>query len=357
MKTIGIVTLFDYINIGNKLQNYAVQELVRECGCTPITIACSDFYYNKRLKRRIKNALGRIIPRYNRETMLFNRRVKIKKATAKMISSTDDFSLSYIQKHCNSYDAYITGSDQVWKDWGERQGELDYRFLNFIPKKKRICLSPSFGFDSIPVGMESKYQKGLNGFETLSCREQSGCDIIKEYTGKTATLLSDPTMMLSIKSWDSIAEEPGYNLPEKYVFIYFLGNRSSEQIKTINQYAKEHGCEIIDVFNSNVKAYYDTTPQEFLYLINRAKYVFTDSFHGTVFSIIYNKKFTCFVREGEFSKMNNRVLTLVNKFGLTDRLNRINDAKYDEKTINDLIAQERAKGLAYLRQELQRATK
>lgn len=353
---VAIVTLFDYINIGNKLQNYALQEVIKENSYEPITLACSDFYYTNNLKRKLKNILGHVIPKYKTETMIFKRRNIIKLATSELILSTKDCSLADLKKNHANYSAYIVGSDQVWKDWGENEGELEFRFLKFVPEKKRICYAPSFGFDKVPNGMEIIYQDGLQGFETLSCREQSGCDIIKSITRKHAELLCDPTMLLTVDEWKKISQQPKYCISEKYVLIYYLGEMTNKQKQLIEEYSSMRGFTIVDIYNSSIPKYYNTTPQEFLYLVEHALYIFTDSFHGTVFSILYNKKFTCFVREGEYAKMNNRVTTLLQKFCLTDRINQVVDFSFEEANVNTIIEQERLKGKKYIKSELLRAT-
>lgn len=357
MKKIAIVTLFDYINIGNKLQNYALQKVLEELGYEPETIACSDLFYIKKPKRKIKAALGLFIHRFRHDCLYFKRYFIFRNKTGKLIHATPNLTMKQIYSEYNKYDGYLVGSDQVWHDWKEDPEEMNYRFLKFVPQNKRMCYAPSFGFDTLSKEQEAVYREGLNGFDVLSSREQSGCDIEEALTGKKAALLCDPTMLLTENEWDRISEKPPYSIPDNFVLVYFLSPLSESQSDLINAYAKENDCRIIDIFNPECGEYYFTTPQGFLYLIKRAKYVFTNSFHGTVFSIIYHKQFSVFLREGSASQMNGRTNTLLTQFSVGQRLNNVCKSAIDYDHIDVLLSTERKKGMKYLTDELLRITK
>lgn len=354
MKKIAIVTLFDYTNIGNKLQNYAVQTLISELGYSPITLLCDNLFYKAGWIDKIKTYSGCILKRY-RKLFLDNKRKKVfKKNTEQLIQTTSIYTWVEIQ-NLDTFDAYVTGSDQVWHNWLHKEGELEFRLLTFADRNKIICFAPSFGMDSIDDSEKLFYKKALDRFCVFSCREESGCEIIKNLTDRGAVLLNDPTMMIEPDKWKCISKKPAYDIPDNYILVYCLSRLSKELRCDIEEYAAKNSCTIIDIYNVDYPQYYNTTPQEFLYLFGGAKYVFTNSFHGTVFSILFNKKFTCYMRETKNARMNNRVLTLLNKMELTDRINKITEKDIDYVEINRIIQREREKGIKYLSDELKRA--
>lgn len=354
MKKVAIVTLFDYTNIGNKLQNYAVQTLVSDLGYTPETLLCDNLFYHESRIERLKITMGGVIKRY-RKLYLDNARRKVFKAsTMDLIRTTPIYTWDEI-KSGDKYDAYIAGSDQVWHNWLNKEGELEFRFLTFAENSKIICFSPSFGMDSVNEKDRDFYKESLMRFSRFSCREESGCKIIEDLTGREATLLNDPTMMLELSRWQEISKKPNYNIPERYVLVYCLSKLPQKAYAEIKKYADENMCQIVDIYNINYPQYYNTTPQEFLFLFDKAQYVFTNSFHGTVFSILFNKKFTCYTRENINARMNNRVLTLLKKNGLMDRINVISNKDINYKSIDELLKIERKKGIEYLSDELKRA--
>lgn len=354
MKKVAIITLFDYTNIGNKLQNYAVQTLISDLGYIPETLLCENLFYRESGIERLKVVLGRFIKKYKQLSMDSERKKVFKDSTKNLIRATPIYTWNEIQ-NLNEYDAYVTGSDQVWYNWLHKEGELEFRFLSFAERKKIICFSPSFGMDCIDDLDKDFYKKALKRFYRFSCREESGCEIIKNLTGREAILLNDPTMMLELKRWKEISRKPSYDIPDRYILVYCLSGVSPKAIDAIKDFARENICEVIDIYNIDYLQYYNTTPQEFLFLLDKAQYVFTNSFHGTVFSILFNKKFTCYLRESKNARMNSRVLTLLNKTGLLDRKNKISNQSIDYTKVNEIIKQERKKGIEYLSSELKRA--
>ena len=354
MKKVAIVTLFDYTNIGNKLQNYAVQTLISDLGYFPETLLCDNLFYCEDSIEHFKIRVGRFIKKYRKLYMDSVRKKFFECNTNDMIRTTPIYTWEEIQK-LEAYDAYVTGSDQVWHNWLYKDGELEFRFLTFANKEKIICFSPSFGMDYIDEEEKNFYKSSLERFYRFSCREESGCEIIKDLTGRDALLLNDPTMMLELKRWKDISKKTNYRIPNRYVLVYCLSELPIKIKEEIRKYASENMCEIIDIYNIDYPQYYNTTPQEFLFLFDKAQYVFTNSFHGTVFSILFNKKFTCYTRESKNARMNDRVLTLLKKNGLLDRKNRISNANIDYTVINEMIKKEREKGIEYLREELKRA--
>lgn len=230
-------------------------------------------------------------------------------------------------KGANRYSAVVTGSDQLWSPAG-----LPTNFYNlmFVPDFiRKISIASSFGVKNIPWYQVSRTREFLKRIEFISMRENRGSEIVKELTGRDVPTILDPVFMFNEEEWSKLI--PMHNeITEPYIFAYFLGTSSihREAVKVV---AKKLGCKIITLHHIDQYietdehfgdyAPYDVGPAEFLNLLRYAKYVCTDSFHGSVFSIIHHKPFVVFNRYDEQSKhsKNSRIDTLCANLGLEDK--------------------------------------
>ena len=324
MYKIGILTINDNNNYGNRLQNYALQETLKKLKFDCITIRNEAYLNDKKLYflRIVKNELTKrnikINTNPNRQKYFteFNENINFsgKKITA--FSKT------------NEYEFVISGSDQVWNPYFKRLRDVD--LLCFVEPNKRISYAASFGIDKMPEEFKSKAKDGLSKFKAISTREEAGREIIEKLTGRgDIEVLIDPSMLLTSKEWDKVAKRPKQleNLKnEKYILNYFLGNLSEQRRKEIEKVAKKNDCEIINMLDKN-NPFYETGPSEFLYLEKHAFLICTDSFHSSVFAILYNRPFVVFSREErKVENMNSRLDTLLMKFHLENK-------KYNGKNI------------------------
>lgn len=359
-KQVALITIYDDFNIGNKLQNYALQEVISSEGFMVKTINTHSFgLWRLSWKGLAVMLLG--IPReashYRR--MMLKRRHRFKEFSDQYLNVSPVLSYKKIASGAlNPYDAIVCGSDQVWHHWTKKPEELAYFFLRFTEKKKRICYAPSFGFDDVAEEKKKFYCEGLKGFGRLSCREQSGCDLIYQLTGRKAERVCDPTMLLTPGQWDKIARKPESPVPEKYLLTYFLGSKSKQTENKIAEIAQEKNLSVVNVycmeFCKENDQYFCTRPDEFIYLIRNASYVCTDSFHGTVFSILYHKDFLSFQRSGaDGAMMHGRLQTLLELFHL-EQYGDINHAgqHVDFEYADEVLKSERHRGIRYLHEEL-----
>lgn len=341
-KIIGILTLKGNFNYGNKLQNYALQQFIESFGYTAETILY-DFdiekneyerilvFFNKVRKLitniiRPKRFLERIeIRRRNqycyhlREKSFINFTDKyIHRSTIKvdLDTITDSKKLEYLDKR---YLSVFAGSDQVWNSF-DTDVFPELFFLPFMKSKKRNSFSASFGFTEIP---NSKflplYSDALEKMNAISVREESGKDLIQSLVQKEVEVLLDPTFLLSREVWLSLAKECLYKPKKKYMLIFFLGPISSEYRNLINNINRKYKFEVVELNNFSNENLYKIPPEEFLDLFSDASCVITDSFHGTVFSIIFQIPFFVVDRISEMGSMNTRVINLLSKFELSDR--------------------------------------
>ena len=173
----------------------------------------------------------------------------------------------------------------------------------------------------IPNEQKSRFKERLNGFSRLSCRENQGCKLVEELTGKECEHVCDPVFLLSPEQWQSKVSP----LSEKYILTYFLGGQSLEAHKEIERYAKKHDCKIIDLWDEkHYKSCYAGI-EEFLNYIANAKMFFTDSFHGCAFAILMETQFVICDRKviDVKQKMNSRLDSLMTILDIQGR--KLND--------------------------------
>lgn len=360
-KKVGIVSCYFKHNYGSMLQAYATQKILDDMNIENETINIDkniDFsngkkkYYMGQVLnfQFIKSKLGMIKLKLDK---------KINKNLGKNISIRDkkyeefrkNFRLTepyktYVElneKANKEYSSVIVGSDQLWLPVNV---VADYYTLNWVPEDvNKLSFSTSFGVSIIPEKYKEAYKKFLNRINYLSTREVAGQKIIKDLTGRDATLVCDPTLLFNKDEWMSIQQENPI-IKGKYIFCYFLGKnvehrKFTERLKEKTGYkivSLNHADEYVkysDVFADETP--YDVGPAEFLNMIRNAEYVCTDSFHGTVFSLINNVKFFTFRRYNNKSKVstNSRIDSLLGIVNLKDRL--INGDEDVEKELEKKI--------------------
>lgn len=307
MKKIGIITLNTDSNFGNKLQNYALRKCV--LGYKDFEVSTIWIKEQKEYKDIIKGIIKKVIKTKG------SKRVDLFKKFNQYIN----IYWFNIQKDKDMFDYYIIGSDQVW-NYTFKIVDLDLYFSKFAPKEKNISYAASFGISNIEESYKEVYKEGLNNFKMLSVREDRGKEIVNEITGREdVEVVIDPTMLLNSTQWDEIAKKPKrLKENEKYILNYFLGDIDEKRKLEIERIAKENDCKIINILDKN-DPFYISGPSEFLYLEKHAFLICTDSFHSSVFAILYNRPFIIFEREDKEEKMNSRIDTLIKKFKLKNR--------------------------------------
>ncbi len=334
---IGIITITEGENLGNRLQNYAVQQYIeKSTGTKPETIRN---YKSYKIYKYVLDKWIIAIKRYIkilllREKISSVKRIRnFKKFNRKNInySKYRISNISINKKINNSYDYFICGSDQIWNPNYKENSYVN--FLQFADKNKRIAFSPSFGTSDINEEMKDNYSKWLKEIPKLSVREDRGKELIEEMTGREdVEVLVDPTMLLTIDEWQKVIIRPKKLKTDKFILNYFLGEIPEKRKKEIERIAKENNCQIINILDKNSQ-FYECGPSEFLYLEKNAFLICTDSFHSCVFAILFNRPFIIFDREDSSKsavvKMGSRLDTLLNKFNLKDR--RFQDKIRDEQ--------------------------
>ena len=237
----------------------------------------------------------------------------------------------------------VIGSDQVWNyKWLSRQ-DLALRLGIITPKYELITYAASIGLDDIDVEWRPLFKEGWSRVSHISVREDRAAELVKEISGRDATVVLDPTLMLTHEQWAEVFT--GF-VPEDdpYVLTYFLGRPSDEQEKVISSVSKSLGARIRRLNDIRDLETYIAGPAEFVELFSKAQYVFTDSYHACCFSILYNKPFKVFNRAGFNGavSMNSRMKTLFRLFGLDCPMDDDDVLpNYDWQQVNGLLEQHR----------------
>lgn len=321
MKKILIITLYGNCNFGNKLQNYALQESIKKQS-NKFTVETQVIKYEKISNNFMIILLWKIYNFFNSLLYINNiRHRKFLEFNKKFINYTKNKVTINSKSKISDYDYYVYGSDQVWNPNGTGKSDI---YLGYLTDNN-VSYAASLSADIIPDNQKNRYYDCLKRFKAISVREEKGKDILEDLNLNNVEVLVDPTMLLTAEEWDVVLEKPLKNVPKKYILNYFLGNVPEEVNVQIEKIAKEHNCEIINILDKN-DLFYNSGPGEFLYLEKNAFLICTDSFHSSVFAIIYNRPFVVFERNSSGGSMFSRIDTLLSKFKLENR-------KYNGKNI------------------------
>lgn len=350
-KRAAIITITELDNFGNRLQNYALQETLKGLGYEVETVHNYITYKNMRsFKYKAVKMLSGIIKSKRQNISEIIRKIRFEKFDKRYFVFSKDYStIDFISPDINKhYDYFVAGSDQIWNP--NFSFNFDFNFLAFADANKRIAYSASFGVDEIPTEKQTEFAQYLNGFKSLSVRETTGVEIIKSLTGKESSVLLDPTILLDQSTWKSFEKKPsGFSVEKEYILVYFLGNKDFIKQKTDDALKtdKYKNCEIIDISDKNKISYYSIRPDEFVWLIDNARLVITDSFHATVFSILMNTDFMNLERNDFNKSMNSRISSLFSMLNIQAKQGEIFTPS--RSLTNETLDKKRNEALNYLK--------
>lgn len=347
-RKLALVTCYFQPNYGSQLQAYATQLLFDKMGVPNETI-CIDGLRGEINKAKYRYFLSRIwdvntvkdkFATVKKVWALKTKGEEFKAGMAERKRMFDDFartmfhvsrvynSKAELGKAAHGYSAFVVGSDQLWLP---SNIEADYYTLNFVPNDvPKIALATSFGISRLPRRQAMKAKQFLERLDFCSVREQSGQRIVKELTGKDVPIVCDPTILFTANDWAAIADSERF-IREPYLFCYFLGNNPGQR-EFVRRFREKTDYKIVQLQHCDeyIKSDvgfpdytpYNVGPKEFIRLIRDAEYVFTDSFHCSVFSMLHAKKFFTFRRYSNDSivSTNGRLYSLLSLAGLKDRL-------------------------------------
>lgn len=353
MNKVGIITIIDNNNYGNRLQNYAVVKVYERLGFSSEVLLLNQRKGNiKYIPRAVRMIVKPVKYKYKlkkKDPLTLKRIHKFEKFNQEKGIVAKVYPLWSASALREKYVFFSVGSDQIWNsDLGYGYGT---EFLDFANPEQRVTFSPSFGIKHIAENKKSTYIRGLLGFKYLSVREDSGAELIHQLTGQNAVVLIDPTMMLTKEDWIEIEKKPRtVNTDSPYILEYFLGEKSEYTEKEISEFAQNNQLHRMILLDRQFPELFCTDPGEFIYLVHHAELVVTDSFHATVFSILFGKAFAVYKRIGR-EEMGSRITTLLKLFGTSEcvfegikEIRRYNDTEVDQ-----VLERERHRGYDFLR--------
>lgn len=333
MKKIGIVTVYTGFNYGSSLQAYASKKYYEKLGFKSEVLSYSNSLVKGR-DIRLKKLLIMFLrtfwrPNLLKKTFFTYKKSLDKKITLESKSKFFKFYEEYLEpqkmnknkmkmygKDKNVF-AVICGSDQIWSTTSMYVDPFYY--LRYFPKEKRIAYAPSFGKKEVPEYNKKIITKYLNEIDFLSVRESEGKKIIKDLTNKDVEVLIDPTLLLNKNEWRNIYGNKRV-IKEKYILFYFLDTPKKNTIENLKKISQILNKKIViipnlptemKIINDEIISL-DTGPLEFLNLVDNAEFICTDSFHGMLFSINFNKPFYIFERNyGVVSKQSGRIMSML----------------------------------------------
>lgn len=339
---IGIITILKVNNYGAELQAFALQRKLCSMGFDAEIIDYLYYKHKRHRRERIsmpafpfpftKRVKEILLPVVERFRSLGSRKAHKRRRAGfeafhrrhTRFSEVQYTRYSQLYAAAPDYDVYCVGSDQVWNPGCYTS--LNPYFLTFAPEgKRRISYASSFGVARIPQNARSYFERALNGLDRIAVREQTGQRIVEELTGREATVVADPTLLLPRGEWEKVASY-GKAPRSGYLLIYDLRG-SAPLTEAALQVARERGLGIVricktasaqDGKESGIVNITDAAPDDFVGLFAKAAFVVTNSFHGTAFSHIFRRDFLCVLPRKRDN--NSRITDLLRRLGDEDRI-------------------------------------
>ena len=370
---VGVITFHGSHNYGSVLQAYATQETIKKLGCDVEIInfrmESQKRYYSLYPRGYGIWTLGQdllMLPFHGKRSI---RAQKFEDFISEMpLSGPEMKNRKELQSVVNRYDVYLTGSDQIWSNRipelvGAKEDFTGVYFFDFADNNKpRIAYASSVG--EITYDELIKKKKWLNKFTSISTREQYGVDLLRRIVDKDVELVLDPTFLLNKDQWGEKAGRERL-IKEPYVLLYTLHGlkHGLKWGKALTEFGKRKGLKIVaispffPITATDVRNVIDAGPFDFLNLIKNAELIFTDSFHGTAFSINMNKPFYSYVGK---NTGDNRKLGIMRQFGLEGRalesledIEKIDEYDLDYVNYNKIIDAARDRSCGWLKMALE----
>lgn len=337
---IGILTWHYYENYGSKLQTIATVLTLRKLGhdVSLLNYRNKIFGSNSQLTDVLLKATN-IMPYW----LISILPTKIRKPGRRFeLCFFDETKPVYNEEELKSlvsnYDITICGSDQIWAP----NVYNPVYMLDFVPDNvRKVSYAASIGLNQIPEDLVDNYKKYIGRLDFVSVREEQGKEILAKQCGIASEVVLDPTLLVDIQEWKKL--EYKSKIKEPFIFCYFL-NTNHQYKEPVKEFAKIKGLKIYGVSGNtsdaewmNILTHQIVGPREFLGLINDATIVITDSYHGTIFSLLHHKDFILLERftRDDVICQNSRIYQLEKYFGISENIVSIKeDTKLEIKSID-----------------------
>ena len=367
---IGIINVQWFDNPGAVLLCYSLQKFIDAMGFDSLVIdyakggSSIESEKNHFIQEKFKGFISKVRKLKRYDGMPFYRGLRLRSFNYEL------FRNNYIHKtqrftECNisnfeKCDAYVVGSDVVWKPAIVNSEDAYVYFLSFA---KEISYAASIGTtdNNLLEKYESKYKDYLRDFDSISVREEQTAEFLKDLLKREIITLLDPVFLMNAEEY--IEDLNLHSNDDEYIYFYILEDnmeavefvRELSRIKKLKIIYDLHSidkCHLGSLLGKNAKASISDGPKEFLEKIMNAKYVVTNSFHGTAFSIIFKKRFYTFSCTNSTSNVSVRMESLLNKLNLMSRYNSkedfIDKCEIDYEKIENIISEEVTKAREFL---------
>lgn len=366
----AIMTWYTYCNYGTALQAVALNRVISSFGYDARDLAYDPALgvgthepdvrgLSARIAGKVNRALGGASVDDEQRNALFDNFLSAHLPVTATIPEK-----AALRSVNGDFDVFVCGSDQVWSP---RCFDSSY-YLDFVEDASRmVAYAPSFGCDSLePFASHGEISGLLRRFDHISVREAAGADIVEDCTGRRPTVVLDPTLLLPAKTWGELSRSIQERTP--YCLVYFLGSdRGNWKAARAIAQAKGLRLVIVPVFERDKRRRGASSnaigPAEFLWLVEHAELVCTDSFHGMVFSTVFQRNFVAFERFDPKSResQNTRVYNFLQMAGAEDALlarsernewRRHLSSVLDYKAVAARIEEKRGESIGYLKAAL-----
>lgn len=369
MKKKSITVTWFYGNYGSILQAFALQKILNKIGVENEIV---NYIPNniEKIKFFLLNSSRWTVLKDKIESRKINKYILTKEERIKKEQIFKSFNNSYLnftKKYSNQnalnelsdrYDYYFCGSDQIWNPSFFKKCQ----FLSFVSDNKpKISYAPSIGKAQLTKKEKNKIKPLLERFTAISVREEQGAKLIESILFKSVKVVCDPVFLLSKEEWENFFGLKKQK--DEYILCYFLG-RNKKHYEIVKDFSKKTKIPIKTIPNNycgyrlGIGVEKLVGPLEWLNLIYNAKYIFTDSFHATAFSLIFNKNFYTVKRFNDNNKksQNTRIYNLLNIVDLKERIiedkikceTKIKISNEEWKNINKILEKYKGDSLSWL---------
>lgn len=374
-KEVLITTWFGPGNYGTALQALALKQYLENCGYSVFFLEdhrnVIDDNKGKGTRRIVISFIRKVFSAKKWKKVPYRRAIKNKAVLQKQyldkyIPVVSIFSTEDVQRLIKKADVFVSGGDQIWNPYVTNPGFM----LDFVPSNKtKISYGTSVGVKTIPEAYIELYKYNLSQYRNISVREEQSAKALQAVLNRNVDVVLDPTLLFSGEEWSFLMSDAKIDpvfVKTPYILVYFVGTRRSYW-NYVSKMKAATGYEVIvvpindEAYRNSFKKYVEVSPAEFLKLINNAEIVCTDSYHATVFSILFGKEFYTLKRFSDTSteSQNGRLEYLLAKYELTDRLIENENSfkrldKVDYSSIHASIEQERNMSKQWLRSAMEK---
>ena len=362
-KKVGILTWHYYLNFGSALQSFALYRVIKSLGYETVIVNYLDPRLNhipntilSRIKAVVKYILSHVPvlgKRWHINSINFRKRY---------FHETQPFnSEEEGARICRDIAVVCCGSDQIWAP----NCYNPYYFAHFLDgnKVRKISYAASIGLNDIPANLAKVYRQHLLDFYAVSVREKEGSELLKSRCNIDSAVVLDPTLLVDVSVYEKMQRKV-HGIHKPFLFCYFLNNEHQYK-ENVERYAHEHNLQIVGVSDKAsdsdwMKRLTGLGADHFLWLINNAETIMTDSYHGSIFSLLFHKNLRIFQRFEERNPIcqNSRIRQLRNNFNLGQRIimatSPIDDSKaIDYNYFESRLKELRASSLDFLKKALE----